>query len=95
LKPPDGPAAFVFFARIDRRNFPGLRMTLMTPTARTLLALALLMSPAAAAEVEANPYGAIFLSQPPATSGDRAALLDRSIKATRRDNEMDEKFCWQ
>ena len=68
--------------------------------------------------VEANPYGAIFLSQLPARSADRATLLDQSIaglkanaakerafledpanlagfKAMRRENEMDEKFCWQ
>jgi hypothetical protein len=72
----------------------------------------------ALAWVEANPYGAIFLSQLPARSGDRAALLDQSIaglkanaakerafledpanlagfKATRQQNEMDERFCWQ
>jgi hypothetical protein len=72
----------------------------------------------ALAWVEANPYGVIFLSQLPARSGDRAALLDQSIaglkanaakerafledpanlagfKATRQQNEMDERFCWQ
>jgi hypothetical protein len=68
--------------------------------------------------VEANPYGAIFLSQLPARSADRAALLDQSIDglkanaakerafledpanlagftATRQQNEMDERFCWE
>jgi hypothetical protein len=46
----------------------------------------------ALAWVEANPYGAIFLSQLPAKSADRAALLDQSVAGLKANAARERAF---